>query len=135
MDKLSGASMGRDSPIDYRQVEDFVAERLVQARWRILARNYRSIGFELDIVAEKEKTLAIVEVKGRRTDRSNSIDLETLIPRRKRASLLRGAQHFISAHTDNWDTIRFDLAVVEKKGPVLNPPVLRYFVGFLSPFD
>ena len=127
--------MTKKPPVDYRKAEDFVAERLADARWRILARNYRFVGFELDIVADKGRTLAIVEVKARRIQESYGGNLEGLISKQKRASLIKGAQHFLAMSADNWDTVRFDLAVVEKKGPVLDLPVLRYFVGFLSPFE
>ena len=127
--------MNSKPPLNYRDAENLVANQLALAGWQILARNYRFCGFELDIVAEKGKTLAVIEVKSRRTEPSKPIDLTNLISRRKRRALLRGAQHFLSSQTKFWNTVRFDLAVVEKKGPELTPPVLKYYVAFLSPFD
>jgi putative endonuclease len=121
--------------LDYRRAEAFVADRLESAQWRILARNYRSVGFELDIIAEKGKTLAIVEVKSRRTYLSTPTDLTRLVSRRKKQCLIKGTRHFLARSENKWDTIRFDLALLEQKGPGLNPPVLRYFVGFLTPFE
>ena len=127
--------MGRKASLDYRNAESFVADRLEEAHWRILARNYRSVGFELDIIAEKGKTLAIIEVKSRQTYLTIPTDLTRLVSGRKKQCLFKGTQHFLACSEDQWDTIRFDLALVEQKGPGLNPPVLRYFVGFLTPFE
>jgi putative endonuclease len=49
-----------------RVAEDFVADRLARAGWKIVARNARSRHGELDIVAIDDHALVFVEVKAGR---------------------------------------------------------------------
>ncbi len=121
--------------LPYREAEALVAEYLTRAGWQILARNYRSTGFELDLVATKGQTLAVIEVKSRSTQDGHLVDWLTLVTVRKKRSLLKGAQHFHVHSQGAWQTIRFDLAVVERKWPVNKRPAIWYFVGFFSALD
>lgn len=50
-----------------RAGEDRAARHLEERGWRILARNWRAPGGELDIVAASDDRLVVVEVKTRRT--------------------------------------------------------------------
>jgi putative endonuclease len=49
-----------------RAGEEAAAEHLVAHGWRVLARGWRAAGREIDLVAEREGVIALVEVKTRR---------------------------------------------------------------------
>ena len=46
--------------------EELAARHLVEGGWRILARRWRAAGREIDLVAERDGVVALVEVKTRR---------------------------------------------------------------------
>jgi len=93
--------------------EDLIAARLTQAGWTVLCRNFRRRGCELDIVAEKNQTLAVIEVKHRRLMPKWEVTLaEEFLPWRKQRALQRGAEAFLTTCRKNYQTIRFDLAIV-----------------------
>jgi putative endonuclease len=88
------------------------AERFLAARgWRILERNARAAGVELDLVAERAGTLAFVEVKTRRTGRLGAP--EEAVDARKRARLVRGAAAWLRARRGRPQRVRFDVIVCE----------------------
>lgn len=80
--------------------------------WTILARNFRHIGCELDIVARKGETVVVVEVKARRV----KPHVESLLPRRKREALERGLMRFVGMRGLEYRTLRIDLAIVMPRG-------------------
>ena len=51
-----------------RKGEDLAAEYLVKQGYKIKYRNYRYLKAEIDIIAQKEEILAIIEVKSRSSD-------------------------------------------------------------------
>jgi Holliday junction resolvase-like predicted endonuclease len=78
-----------------------------------VARNARFVGSELDLVVKKGRTLAVVEVKARRS--AVAVDPAALLPRRKLVSLRRGALALLSRERFDVDTVRLDLAVVTRR--------------------
>ena len=46
--------------------EELAARHLVEGGWRILARRWRAAGREIDLVAEREGLVALIELKTRR---------------------------------------------------------------------
>lgn len=129
-----------------KEAEEYVAEKLRAAGWIILARNFRYIGCELDIVAKKGTTLIIVEVKHRQLSKTNASSnessqlnvnfMESLLPNHKKKALWRGANIFLCRTKIQCQTIRFDLALLlerrQKKSPD-GPGLfeLKYFVNIL----
>ncbi|MBI2603607.1 MAG: YraN family protein [Deltaproteobacteria bacterium] len=108
--------------------EEFVARALKAKGWKVLARNFRRVGTEIDIIAHKGRTLIFVEVKERQSFPCTGRDLEQLLPSRKRHALQRGAVCFLSwdRSLPTWDYSRLDLAIVSRaKGQ----RVIRYWVG------
>ncbi len=101
--------------------EDRVAFLLEEAHWQIEARNFRIKGAELDIVARKGNTLAVVEVKTRRANLGSKFAYDELVCHRKLTALRRGAR----AAQQRWNaenlTIRLDIAfvIVGRDGPQL----------------
>jgi putative endonuclease len=112
------------------QAEVFVASVLQKQGWKILARNFRRVGTEVDIIAMKEKTIAFVEVKYRKYSLDSMQDLRQLMTHKKRKALERGAKSFLQQKErklPNWETLRFDLAMV--RFPRGYPAQLRYVAG------
>lgn len=77
--------------------------------WRIVARRYRTPLGEIDIVARRGATLAVVEVKARADVATAAVALSP----RQQARLARAATAFLSRHPDFSElTLRFDLMLV-----------------------
>ena len=96
------------------KAEELVANAWQSRGWQVLARNYRSTGFEIDLIVQREQTLVFVEVKARASLAKNW-QIDDFIPKRKRSALKRGAQHFIVNQTPTAKHYRFDLCVVVDK--------------------
>ncbi len=90
------------------------AAHLEAAGWRVLARNARAGGVELDLVAERGGTLAFVEVKSRRA-RAYGMP-EEAIDARKRARLVRGAAAWLAQARPAARRVRFDVICCEADG-------------------
>ncbi len=96
------------------------AEALAEAAlerdgWRILARRMRTLAGEVDLVAEKEGLLAIVEVKARPL----LADAAAALSERQQARLFAATEIILAEHPD-WGSngVRFDLIVVDGAGLV-----------------
>jgi putative endonuclease len=86
------------------------AERYLARRgWRILARNWRGPGAELDLVALRGGLLAIIEVKAR----SRGAALAEPVTAAQQARIERGARAFLAARPELASgAVRFDLLTV-----------------------
>lgn len=77
--------------------------------YTILATRYHSPVGEIDIIAARGTTIAIIEVKARQSERDA---IEAILPR-QRQRLQRAANHFLARHPHlNNHTIRFDMMLV-----------------------
>ncbi len=83
--------------------------------WSLLARRLRTAAGEIDLLAEKDGLLAVIEVKARRTH----ADAATAIPLRQRRRLIAAAGIALAAHPE-WGRggVRFDVLVVDAAGRV-----------------
>jgi putative endonuclease len=89
---------------------------LEQRGYRIVARNVRAGGVELDIVARKGPVIAFVEVKTRTSTRQGSPVLA--VDARKQARIVRGASAWLRAHPHVRRTrARFDVIACLRTGP------------------
>jgi putative endonuclease len=88
---------------------------LVRDGWTVHARRLRTEAGEIDLVAEKDGVLAIVEVKARPT----LADAAAAITPRQQARLIGAAEIVLAEHPD-WGAagVRFDLIVVDAAGAV-----------------
>ncbi len=101
-----------------RTAEERVAHLLLKQGWRILARNQRWIGYEVDLIIQRESLLVIAEVKLRSNRNATS-----LFGARKRRCLMRGARRFLAELAPaDIETLRFDLFLVSPSGQVLHLP-------------
>lgn len=89
--------------------EERALEFLKARGYRIIARNYRWRGGEIDIIARDGDCLSFVEVKARADEQFSPAE-EALTPR-KREHLIRTAQHYITQHRPEVD-LRFDVVVI-----------------------
>ena len=100
----------------------------VAVRWlegkgiKILAKNFKVRGGEVDLVAQEGDVLAFVEVK---TGRSGAFGPpETWVTPRKRRHLVRAARAYLAKNP--WDgEVRFDVVAVEVRGDEVHVRHLR----------
>ena len=90
------------------EVGERIAERwLTRAGWRILNRRFRNGHRDIDLVAEREGTVAFVEVKARRDDDFGG-PIEA-VNWQKRIELSRSARVWIDRHGRAGEAYRFDV--------------------------
>ena len=88
---------------------------LARDGWTVHARRVHTASGEIDLVAEKDGLLAIVEVKSRPT----LADAAAALTTRQRARLIAAAEILLAEHPD-WGAngVRFDVMVVDAAGAV-----------------
>jgi putative endonuclease len=91
--------------------ETRAAALLEKRGYRILARNTRSGGVEIDLVAQRAGLIAFVEVKTRRSRRFGSPELA--VDARKQARLVRGAAAWLRENRRRARAVRFDVIACE----------------------
>lgn len=101
--------------------EQKVANKYAQQGWTILARNFRKIGTEIDIIAIKQETIVFVEVKWR----AQLKEWQHVLNNQKIISLRRGAEKFLLTYEQNPKNIRFDLVLVDQNERYLFFPGLE----------
>jgi putative endonuclease len=103
-----------------RDGEAFVAQRLEQQGFKILARNYTTRLGEVDIIAGKEDLIVFVEVK---TRLKAYFPVSTVVTRSKQQSIIKATKHFVLANQIRDKVLRFDVATVIYDQ---NKPQLQY---------
>jgi len=94
--------------------EALAALHLVRRGWRILHRNWRGGGGELDIVAIRRGLVAFVEVKAR----GDPAELDEPVRHAQRERLVRAATAYLARHPGLWGVeTRFDVITVEMVRP------------------
>ncbi|WP_054958651.1 YraN family protein [Paenibacillus dakarensis] len=91
--------------------EEAAAQHLIQNGYRILDRNWRCRTGELDIVAEKDSVLVIVEVRSR-SGSSNFGTPSESVDRRKMQQVRSTAEHYLHVKKQYGRPIRFDVIAV-----------------------
>ncbi|HCA08881.1 YraN family protein [Chryseobacterium sp.] len=95
--------------------EDLAAEYLQKNGYKVLTRNFRFQKAEIDIIAEKEDLIIIIEVKARSTD-AFMLPQEA-VTKTKIKSIVTAANHYLEEFNRN-NEVRFDIISVlpdEKK--------------------
>lgn len=93
--------------------EAMVGQRLEAEGWTLLGRRLRTAAGEVDLAAQKDGLLALIEVKARR---SLATAATALSPRQR--SRLTGACAILLAENPAWGPagVRFDLVLVDAAG-------------------
>jgi putative endonuclease len=97
------------------QAEDAACAALEAEGWTVRARRLRTEAGEIDVVAERDGLLAIIEVKARPVLAAAALALTP----RQRDRLLAAADIVLGAHPE-WGSqgVRFDLVLVDDAGTV-----------------
>ncbi|MGE0173892.1 MAG: YraN family protein [Oligoflexales bacterium] len=101
-----------------RYGEEFVCRFLTNAGWTILARNYRGIGFEVDVIAQKGQVVIGCEVKTRSQFFYTN---EFIISARQIRRIAKGLLTFCQKFNLETQTLRIDGFFVEKKSQKTKP--------------
>ena len=102
--------------------EDLAAGWLEGKGMKVLARNFRARGGEVDLIVREGDVLAFVEVKSGRSDIFGPP--ESWVTPRKRRHLVRAARAYLAKNP--WDgEVRFDVVAVEVRGDEVHVRHLR----------
>ncbi len=109
------AQRGRSAQSRGLLAEAAAAAALERDGWTILARRLRTEAGEIDLVAEQDGLLAVIEVKARPRLAAAAAALSP----RQRQRLLGAAEQMLAAHPD-WGRagVRFDVLLVDAAGTV-----------------
>lgn len=94
--------------------ERAAARHLRLRGYRIVARNFRAAGAEVDLVAIDGETLVFVEVKARRSLVAGTP--EAAVDERKQRHIRRAAEIFVDRHRAHRKPIRFDVVAITGDG-------------------
>jgi putative endonuclease len=94
-----------------RQAETLAARHLEARGLRILARNFRCRGGEIDLVCADGPTLVFVEVRLRRNADYGGAGAS--ITPRKQQRLILAARHYLAAHDAATRPCRFDCVLLD----------------------
>lgn len=92
-----------------RKGEDMAVNWLEKEGYTIRERNYRFGKAEIDIIAQKDGILAVVEVKMRRSGHLRS--LADAVNLKKRSRLIKAADHFVIINKLDIE-VRFDIILI-----------------------
>ena len=92
--------------------EELVVDYIRQLGFTLIAQNYRQRCGEIDIIAQKDNTVAFIEVKLRQT---TYFYLSEVITPAKQRKIIKTAHHFILFTGKQSDSLiyRFDVALLE----------------------
>lgn len=89
--------------------ENLAVDFLVNANYKILARNFRYLKAEVDIIAEFENQIVVVEVKARHTDAF--LEPQEAVNKKKIKLLISAANYYIEENNIDKE-VRFDIISV-----------------------
>ena len=92
-----------------KKAEDLATEFLIKKNYKIIARNFRFLKAEIDIIAEIDNQIIIVEVKARSTN--VFIEPHETVNKRKIKLIVSATDYFIQEHKIDKD-VRFDIISV-----------------------
>lgn len=89
--------------------EDLAVDFLVRNQYKILARNFRYLKAEVDIIAELNNQIIIVEVKARNTD--TFLEPQEAVNKKKIRLLISAASYYLEENNIEKE-VRFDIISV-----------------------
>jgi putative endonuclease len=94
--------------------EHLAARHLKWRGYKIIARNFRAAGAEIDIIAKDGDTIVFVEVKARMRDGMGPPELQ--VNDRKQNRIRRAAEIFAGRYNGNEPPMRFDVVAISGDG-------------------
>ena len=91
------------------EAEDLALAFLTNKGYEIITRNYRYLKAEIDIIAKKNNTLCIIEVKARSS--GTLIAPEDAVNKKKIRLIISAADAFVQEYEGDYD-IRFDIITI-----------------------
>lgn len=112
-----------------KEAENLAAEYLLKNEYKILVRNFRFKKNEVDIIAEKDNLIIVVEVKARSTD--FFILPQEAVTKGKIKSIVSAANHFMEEFSKDKE-VRFDIISVlpDKTGKLVIEHIENAFEAF-----
>jgi len=98
-----------------KEGEKIAADFLIENGYSIRHKNYRYLKTEIDIIAQKENVLIIVEVRARANDQIIPI-AQTITPKKIKL-LVAGADHYINSNNLDME-VRFDIITILKNSKI-----------------
>ena len=98
-----------------KEGEQIAVDFLIKNGYKIKCRNYRYLKSEIDIIAQKENILAIVEVRARSNDLI--INIADTITKKKINLLVMGADHYVTDQDLDIE-VRFDIITILKNSKI-----------------
>ncbi len=92
---------------------------------RIVSRNFRAKGGEIDIVAREGGLLAFVEVRFRE-ENGHGLPEESVGAAKRRRIAAAARAYLATIPSDSWEEVRFDVAAVDGGG---SEDSIRYYPG------
>lgn len=99
-----------------KEGEDLAVAYLIEKGYTINYRNYRFLKTEIDIIAQKDDILAIVEVRARSNDQI--ISIADTVTKKKIKLLVSGADNYVTERNLNIE-VRFDIITILKNSKIL----------------
>lgn len=103
------------------QGEEAVAQYLTQQGYRIIARNFKKRGGEIDIIATYHDIIACIEVKTRTKEYFN---ISEVVTPQKQRKIITTAKYFLMEQKISDMACRFDIATV-----ALDTGTIHHFPG------
>ena len=94
-----------------KEGEEIAVNFLIKKGYRILYRNFRYLKAEVDIIAEKDDMVMMVEVRARSNDQI--INIADTITQKKIKLLVSAADHFVTEMKIDKE-VRFDIIAILK---------------------
>ena len=109
--------------------ERLAEEFLRKLGYKLLRRNWRAPGGEIDLIARDGKEVVFAEVKSRSTGEWG--DPETAVHRAKQRRICLAARQFANRYRLRGHTLRFDVVAVLLDGD--RPPQIRHYKSAFVP--
>ena len=112
-----------------KKAEDLAVEFLQKKGYKILIRNFRYQKAEIDIIAEKDSLIIVIEVKARSTDAFNLP--QEAVNKRKISLIVSATNHYLEEFNKNQE-VRFDIISVlpDEKGKLVIEHITDAFEAF-----
>jgi len=112
-----------------KKAEDLAVEFLQKKGYKILIRNFRYQKAEIDIIAEKDSLIIVIEVKARSTDAFNLP--QEAVNKRKISLIVSATNHYLEEFKKDQE-VRFDIISVlpDEKGKLVIEHITDAFEAF-----